>query len=117
MPRLPIGFQFVTHGLSPVPFAASYVFSKLFKPSIVMISNVGEGLTQPLGNLSERVAFKEVEPERLFLVLGQLRGNLFPPVPAKAPFDGMVVVCSLIAGLPTFNRSVRISGQIEPAGL
>ena len=34
-----------------------------------MISDVGVGLAQLLGNLCERVAFKEVKPERLSLIL------------------------------------------------
>ncbi len=68
MPRLPFGFQVVTHALSPVQFVASYVLSKLFKASIVMISDVGVGLTQLLGNLCECVAFKEVQLQRVALV-------------------------------------------------
>jgi hypothetical protein len=69
MPRLPIGIRFITHGLLPVQFVFGQVSAELFKTTIVMISDVGVGLPQLLGNLSERVALKEVKPERLSLIL------------------------------------------------
>ena len=82
-----------------------------------MIPDVGIGLAQLLGNLCERVVLKKVQPERFSLVLGQVFYDPFPPIPAEKPFDGMVVVCSQIAGLFTFNRSVHNPGQIESLGL
>jgi hypothetical protein len=35
-----------------------------------MIPYVGEGLTQPRGNLDKGVAFEKVQPERLALIRG-----------------------------------------------
>ena len=69
MPRLPIGLHFIAHGLSSVQFVFGQVSAELFETTIMMISHVGVGLAQLLGNLCERVAFKEVEPERLSLIL------------------------------------------------
>jgi len=79
----------------------------------MMISDVGVGLTQLFGNFFERVAFKEMQPEGLSLIVRQFLYDILPSIPAEKPFDGMVVVCSFVVGLITFIPFVRDSGQIE----
>src|SRR5258708_38076593 len=98
--------HFIAHGLLPVQLVFGQVPAELFKPSIMMISDVGVGLAQLLGNLSECVAFKKVKSERLSLIRREVLYDSLPSIPAKKPFDGMVVVCSFIVGLRTFVRFV-----------
>ena len=117
MPRLPIGIHFIAHGLLPVQFVFCYVAAELFKPSIMMISDVGVGLAQFLGNLCERVTLEEVKPECFSLILCEVLYDFLPSIPAEKPFDGTVVVCSFIVGVTTFICFVRDSGQIEPLAL
>ena len=50
------------------------MLAQLLKTSIVMISNVGEGLAQFLSNLGECVALEEMQPERLPLILDAIEG-------------------------------------------
>src|ERR1700746_1090785 len=102
MPRLPIEFHFITHGLSPVQLVFGEGFAEFLETSIVMISDVGVGLTQLLGNLCERVDFKEVQLKRLSLILCEVLYDFLPSVPAEEPFNAMIVVCSLIVALRTF---------------
>ena len=117
MPQVPIEFHFITHGLSPVQLVFGQVFAEFLETSIVMISDVGVGLTQLLGNLCERVAFKEVQLKRLSLILCEVLYDFLPSIPAEKPFNAMVVVCSNIVGLGTFPGFVCDSGQIEPLAL
>jgi hypothetical protein len=112
-----IEFQLIAHGLSPVQFIFGQVFAELFKTSIMVIPDVGVGLAQLLSDLCERVALKEVQAECLSLILGQVPYDLFPSIPAKKPFDRLIVVCPIAARLPTFKGFVRNSGHIEPLGL
>src|SRR5580700_8266724 len=113
MPRLLIGLQYIAHRLSPIQFGLGQVPAKLFNTTIVVISDVGVGLAQLLGNLGERVTFKEVQPERVSLIRRQVLYDLLPSIPTEKPFDRMVVVCSFIVGLAAFVRFVCDSGQIE----
>src|SRR5580693_1243499 len=83
----------------------------------MMISDVGVGLTQLLSNLCERVTFKEVQPERLSLILCEVFEDFLPSIPAEKPFDAMVVVCSFIVRPVTSVRSVCDTGHIESLGL
>src|SRR5438128_2369905 len=113
MPRLIIRLQFVTHGLSPVQFAAGQVFSKLFKASIMMVSYVRVGLPEFLGDLVKRKSFEEMQSQRLPLLSGK-RAQYFPPaVPSEKSLNALVVFCPFITRLVTFDRLVRDSGQIE----
>ena len=68
MPLLLIEFQLVTHGLSSLQCVTVQAFAELFKTSIVMVSNIGIGLTQLLGDLGEGVALKEMQPQRFSLI-------------------------------------------------
>lgn len=69
MPRLFIEFQLVTHGLAPLQCVIVQAFAELFKTSIVMVSDIGIGLSQLLGDLDEGVALKEMQPQRFSLIL------------------------------------------------
>src|SRR5215813_26481 len=113
MPRLLIRLQFVTHGLSPVQSAAGQEFSKLLKASIMVISYVRVGLAEFLFDLVKRKSLKEMQSQRLPLLLSK-RAQYFPPgVPSEKSLNALVVFCPFIAGLVTFGRPVRDSGQIE----
>ena len=83
----------------------------------MVISDVGVGLAESFGNLSERVAFEEVQPERLSLILCEVLYDFLPSIPAEKPFDGMVVVCALTVGVTTFIRFVCDSGHIKSLSL
>src|SRR5258708_19683538 len=83
----------------------------------MMMSDVGVGLAQLLGDLCERVTFEEVKLECFFLIRCEVLYDFLPSIPAKKSLDGMVIVCSFIVGLRTFVRFVCDSGQIEALGL
>jgi hypothetical protein len=46
------------------------VGAKLFKTAIVMISDIGIGLAESLGNLSEGISLEEVQLQRRLLIFG-----------------------------------------------
>lgn len=70
MPLIPIEFQFVAHRSSPVENIFGQDLADLFKTSVVVVPDVAVGLAELLGDLGQRVAFKEVQPEGLSLILG-----------------------------------------------
>lgn len=79
----------------------------------MVISYVRVGLAKFLGDLIKRKSFKEMQPQRLPLVLGK-RAQYFPPaVPSEKSLNALVVFCPFVAGLVTFERPVRDSGQVE----
>src|SRR6266480_5846899 len=93
------------------------MFADLLKASIVMVSNISVGLAQLLGNFFERMPFEEMQSKCLSLVFGQRLQNPPPAIFPEEPFDSLVVVWALIAGMITFNWFVCNSGQIEPLRL
>ena len=79
----------------------------------MVISYVRVRLPEFLGDLVKRKSFEEMQPQRLPLLLGK-RTQYFPPaVPSEKSLNALVVFCPSVAGLVTFERLVRDSGQIE----
>jgi hypothetical protein len=65
--------------------------SELLKTSIETVANVSEGLPSPLGDLRQCVPFKEMQPERLPLVLRQTIQHLAKPGPPKRSFERLLI--------------------------
>src|SRR5882762_1734907 len=82
-----------------------------------MISDVSVGLAQLFGDLVERIAFEEMQPQRLPLLLGQRLQNLPPGIPAEEPFDCGVVFCPQTCPWISFQRPVRNPGRAEAVRL
>src|SRR3979490_2725107 len=82
-----------------------------------MISDVGVGLVQLLGDLSERIPLKEMQPQRLALLLGQGIQNPPPTIPSEEPFDCGVVFCPNPCLWISIHRPVYNPERVETAGL
>ena len=94
MPRLLIEFQLVAYGLSPVQFTLGQVRTQLLKSPIVMVPDIGIGLSQLFSNLGEGIALKKMQPQGIPLFVGKRVQDVPPPIFSKQPLDSLIIVCA-----------------------
>ena len=83
----------------------------------MMVPDVLVGLPHLLGNFFEGMSFEEMQSEGIPLVFSERLQDLPPAISPEQTFDGLAVVCALVAVMVTFNWFVSNSRQIKSLGL
>jgi hypothetical protein len=107
MPWLPAATSSCTTSYTILQFTAKNMAAELLKTSIETVANVSEGLPSLLGDLRQCVAFKEVQTERLPLILRQTVQHFPKPGSPNPSFERLLI----------FSGSRACANQVFPVSI